>query len=1050
MFELGIYEQLINKLLQSKLFEINTDKFYINRTKLDKEEAAQYLSRYMANLIQFALSHFTKESSVEKQIELCNKIIYLLRDEIDKKDFSEDLILESGELLNAIFKKIDSGVPDFDTYLKEITPLTRLSQSELFTGCNAGISLESEIKKEIQSSNKIHWLVSFIKWSGIRIFERELKDFTAKAGSELKILTTSYMGATDQKAVDFLASLPNTQVKISYNHQNERLHAKAYLFYRDTGFHTGYIGSSNMSRSALTSGLEWNIKITTKEIKHVIDKFQNTFETYWLDNEFEQYKPGQDEEKLASALRSQKTNSGNIAGTFFDLTPHQFQVEILEKLDAERTVHNRLKNLVVAATGTGKTIISAFDYKKFKSIHPRARLLYVAHRKEILVNSRSVFQAILKDNNFGDLYVDGETPLLYDFTFASIQTLTSQLSKLRLSPDFFDFIIIDEVHHIPAASYRPILDYFTPQILLGLTATPERMDGEDILKDFCGVIAAEIRLPEALNRKLLCPFQYFGITDSVDLSQVTWDSRKGRYAPGELTKIYTQNDRRVGEILQALINYLTDAQNVIALGFCASREHAKYMAEKFSLAGFRADYLTSERTKERDDLYYQLKNKQINYLFVVDIFNEGIDLPEIDTVLFLRPTESLTIFLQQLGRGLRLADNKECLTVIDFVGNARAEYDFESKFRALVGKTNISIKKEITTDFPHLPLGCSIILEKKTKETILKNIENAVRSSNSRLINRIKNFKHEANIPLTMKNFISFHHLTIQDIYKGKKCWTRLCIQAGVIEDFISESESIIQKVISQRWLACKSFSYFQFIREVLNCEFKIDYEQSNKLRQTMLLMLYYDFYQEAKDAKFMTKRFSSINSCTPLINELKEVIEILLDQVDFVEQDISLGYEQPLKVHARYTRDQILTAFGFNTIKTKSSIREGVAESKKLNTELLFITLKKSENDYSPTTLYNDFALDAQKFHWQSQNSATPQKGKGLSYINHQKTGKTILLFVREAKNDENGRRMGYVFLGNADYINFKGAKPMSIEWNLREPMPAYIWKESAKLATG
>ena len=1050
MLELGIYEQLINKLLQASLNKLDKNKFYINSAELDRSEAAGYLSRYISELIQFTLHNFTKEDSLEKQVDLCNKIIYLLRDELDGKDFTDDLILEKGKILKAVFQKFDSGISDFESYLNEVTPLTRLSQSELFTGSNVGISLESEIKKEILSANKIHWLVSFIKWSGLRIFERELKEFTSQKGNDLRIITTSYMGATDQKAVDFLASLPNTKIRISYNHQNERLHAKAYLFYRNTGFHTGYIGSSNISRSALTSGLEWNIKITTQEIKHVIDKFQNTFETYWLDSEFEIYDPAKDGQKLSQALRNQRQNSRDETSAFFDLTPHQFQVEILDKLEAERTLHARFRNLIVAATGTGKTIISAFDYRRFKGKHPRARLLYVAHRKEILVKSRAVFRAILRDNNFGELYVDGESPQRFDFTFASIQTLTSQCSTLDLSPDYFDYIIIDEVHHIPAVSYRPIVNHFKPKILLGLTATPERMDNEDILKDFCGIIAAEIRLPEALNRKLLCPFQYFGITDSVDLSRVDWDQKRNRYVPGELTRIYTQNDRRVGEILNSINNCLTDSMSVIALGFCVSQEHAKFMAEKFTLAGMRADYLTSDRAIQCEDLYYKLKNKEINYLFVVDIFNEGIDLPEIYTVLFLRPTESLTVFLQQLGRGLRLADNKECLTVLDFVGNSRPEYDFESKFRALVGRSNISIRKEIASDFPHLPLGCSIVLEKQAKDIILSNIDNAIRSSSSQLISRIRTFRHDANLPLTLQNFLAFHHLGLRDIYKGKNCWSRLCVQAGVMEPYYSENELAIQKVIVQRWLSCKSFSYFTFILDALHHDFKIYHKKPDKIREAMLLMLYYDFFPAAKDAKRMHEMFSSISECVELMNEMKEVIELLIEQVDFVEKDVNIGYEQPLKVHARYTRDQILAAFGFSTIEKKSSIREGVADSKKLNTELLFVTLKKSESDYSPSTLYKDFALSDQVFHWQSQNAASPDKGKGHSYINHKKSRKTILLFVREMKVDETGQTMGYVFLGEADFLRSEGAKPMSINWELREPMPAYIWKASAKMAVG
>ena len=763
-FELGLYEQLINKLFYNKLQSIEQEKFYIKTATLDKEEAARYLSQYLSGTIQFSLNELKGENKLLDQVELTNKIIRLLIEELPNIDLSDNLLENDGKILQAVYSKLDSPFPDFSEKLKQITPYTRLSQSELFTGNNVGISLESEIRKEILSSDEINWLVSFIKFSGIRIFKNELEEFT-NSGKKLRIITTSYMGATDVKAVEFLANLKNTEVKVSYNADHERLHAKAYLFLRKTGFHTGYIGSSNISRSALTNGLEWNLKVTTREIGHIIDKFRKTFDTYWEDKEFEIYRSGEDKEKLSKALKLQSSTDRPGISNFFDLKPFPYQEEILSKLDSERVIHSRNKNLLVAATGTGKTVISAFDYKRFKDKNPRARLLFIAHRKEILQQAQDTFRHILKDANFGEYLGDGQEPNNYEFVFASVQTLKNKINDLALSSEFYDFIIVDEVHHIAASSYRPILEKFNPRILLGLTATPERMDNEDILKDFCNTIAAEIRLPEALNRKLLSPFQYFGVSDSIDLSGIPW--KNGKYEINELTKVYTEDDRRVSEIISNCEKYLTDVHEVRALGFCVSQEHARYMAEKFNLAGLKADYLVSDNTENRDQIRTILKKKEINYLFVRDIFNEGVDIPEIDTVLFLRPTESLTIFLQQLGRGLRLADNKDCLTVLDFVGNARPEYDFEHKFRALVGKTHTSISKEIEDEFPHLPLGCSIILEKKAKDIILKNIKEAIGFNRNQLLAKIRSFKLNSTLPLTLNNFLMhFSHIELQLIYK--------------------------------------------------------------------------------------------------------------------------------------------------------------------------------------------------------------------------------------------------------------------------------------------
>lgn len=1045
----GIYEELVTKLVNFKLNELDKNTFHIKTTTIDKAEASQLLARHISQTIQQAFALIKGDDNLGRQIEITNRLILFLNEELKNEKFDGDLIEVEGKILKAVFSKIDNHFSDLDLHLKEITPYTRLTHSDLFTGGNSSISLESELRKEILSSDKIDLLVSFIKWKGIRILEKELREFTERGG-KLRVITTTYIGATDAKAVEFLASLENTQVKVSYNTNNERLHAKAYLFERNSGFHTGYIGSSNFSRSALTDGLEWNIKITTREVGHIIEKFRKTFETYWQNPEFELFDKDriEDNEKLVNALNTGKFQKENYSNTtYFDIKPFPYQNEILEKLEVERTIHHRYKNLLVAATGTGKTVISAFDYKQFKTKNKSAKLLFVAHRKEILQQAKATFQGILKDNNFGELWVDGIEPKNNEYLFASVQTLNNRLKEINLSPEYYDFIILDEAHHGPASSYRPFLNYFKPKILLGLTATPERNDNEDILQDFCNKIAAEIRLPEALNKKLLCPFQYFGITDSIDLSSVKWE--KGKYVASELTNIYTQSDKRVSEIIKNLDKYTHDLNDVRAIGFCVTVEHAIYMTEKFNLAGIKSCYLTSRNSNERERIREQFRKKEFNYLFVVDIFNEGVDIPEIDTILFLRPTESLTIFLQQLGRGLRLAEGKDCLTVLDFVGNARPEYDFENKFRALIGKTTTTVLKEIEDNFPHLPLGCSIILEEKAKETILENIKKATSLNINQMISKIRNFQHQTTLPLTLQNFIDFYQLNLKLIYK-KHCWSRLCLLAGIQDKFDHLNENQIYSGIKNKWLATKSTSYLSFILKLAKQKFNINISDLSENESKMLLMLHYDIWPNNVQFKSLEDSIREIGKNEFLVGEIIEVIEILLDSVDFKEIDIDLPYIQPLKVHARYTRDQILAAFGDSTFEKKSSNREGVAFIEKINTELLFIDLIKSEEDYSPTTMYNDYAISNLLFHWQSQNQTRDDIGKGLTYIRHQETGKRILLFVREKARDESGSTMGYVFIGEGNYLEHEGSKPMSIKWELNEPMPNYLWKESAKMSIG
>ncbi|MDG4950905.1 DUF3427 domain-containing protein [Weeksellaceae bacterium KMM 9724] len=1041
----GIYEELITQIVSQKIEELGKKDFYINKTSIDKAEASKLLSQHLHNTIKRAFDLLKKKNLIEQQIAIANKIITLLKDEIESENFEDDLVVVEGEILNAVFSKADSHFVNFDLKLKEIMPSTRLTHSELFTGGNVGISLESELKKEILSADRVDLLVSFIKWKAIVILREAFKEFTSRGG-KLRVITTTYMGATDAKAIEELNKLPNTEIKISYNNSNERLHAKAYLFYRNSGFHTGYIGSSNFSRSALTDGLEWNVKVTTKEIPHIIDKFKKTFESYWNDAEFELYDSSKFDDLGKSLLQSKFGKSTQEIVNFFDLKPYHYQSEILEKLKIEREVHNSWRNLVVAATGTGKTMISAFDFKNYRQNNPTAKFLFIAHRIEILRQSLHTFRNVLKDQNFGELFGDGYMPTQKNAIFATIQTLTNQLESFS-SPNYYDYIILDEVHHSSAKTYQKVIDYFQPKILLGLTATPERMDGKDILKDFNYRTAAEIRLPDALNHKILCPFQYFGISDSIDYSKIKWNN--GRYDTQELTKVLTANDIRVGNIIDNLNKYTKDIREVKAIGFCASIEHAKFMKKKFEKNGLKAEYLTSENSQDRMDIIHNFKAGEINYLFVVDIFNEGIDIPEIDTVLFLRPTESLTIFLQQLGRGLRLQEGKDVLTVLDFVGHARKEYDYENKFRALIGKTNTTVKHEIEKDFPHLPLGSSIVLEKQAKEHILNNIRQATDMNKRRLIRLMNNFTNHTTLALTLENFLKIYNLELKHIYKNHT-FTFLKSEAFALK-FEQINFDRYKSMISKKWMVTESISYFKFILNLIEEEFDLNKLPKKSENNLMVLMLYYDFYQDVVPGLTLIDGIKQIGENKEMVAEMQSFLNVKINQIGYEEipfTEVSDSF--PLKIHSRYTRDQILVAIGLSTITKLSTNREGVALNREQNIEALFINLKKSEEDFSPTTMYDDYAINETLFHWQSQNKTSPNSSVGLSYINQETNGKTILLFIRESKKDADGFTQGYVFIGPAKYIEHEGSKPMSIKWELKEPMPHYLWNDAAKLVAG
>lgn len=692
----GLYEKPINKKLNKALAEL-TDNFNVEKEQIDSEEAAGILSKYVKKVVEQSLNNISEsDDSLTKQIELVNKIIGAIKQNTGA-DITDDLEIAENKQLLSVTDKTNT-IQAINDKVKPIRPVTSIAQSSLFTGAAHEPQMFSELKKEIFSCNCIDMLVSFIKWSGLRLLMEALTEFTNNGG-KLRIITTSYMGATDIKAISELAKLKNTEIKVSYDTKRTRLHAKAYIFYRETGFTTAYIGSSNLSNVAISSGLEWNIKITRQDQPEVLQKVAATFDSYWSSNEFEVYDDTQ-KPRLAKALQLEKTHTEDNSFFAVDINPYPYQQEILDKLEAERTIRNNYKNLIVAATGTGKTIISALDYKHKCSKNSKPKLLFVAHRKEILEQSIKTFRMVLRDANFGDLFVGDTSPQSFEHLFVSVQTFNAKSLEKHLTPDFYDYIIIDEVHHAPAETYKNILGHFTPKFLLGLTATPERMDCKSIMPYFNNKITAEIRLPEAIERKLLCPFQYFGVTDNIDLSNLRWE--RGGYNREELSKIYTRQDAeaitRASLIVQAVDKYVTDINEVKGLGFCVSKEHARFTADYFNKCNIPSLCLTGDSPKEeRDSAKLKLTNGDLRFIFVVDLYNEGVDIVDVNTILFLRPTESLTIFLQQLGRGLRLADGKECLTVLDFIGQANKKYDFESKFKALLSNTDRNISNEIKT-----------------------------------------------------------------------------------------------------------------------------------------------------------------------------------------------------------------------------------------------------------------------------------------------------------------------------------------------------------------
>ena len=1052
MLSPGLYEQIINQALNSELSEIPEACKSI--APIDRAEASKVLAQYLADVVQKGMENLLDNGgNISAQIGLANQIVTLIQNTTQEADFAALHVDQRAEQLLALLRQQDPRLTAGKTAANLERPETSIARSSLFTGAIKEPQMYTELKKEIVSADRIDMLVSFIKWSGLRLLMEELREFTQNGG-ELRIITTSYMGATDLKAIEELRALPNTRIKVSYDTKRTRLHAKTYVFYRNTGFTTAYVGSSNLSNTAISSGLEWNVKVTRRDLPETIDKIAATFESYWNASEFEYYSEGQ-KERLARALKAEKYFDSNNAAIYtMDITPYSYQQEILDKLEAERTIRGYTRNLVVAATGTGKTVISALDYKRYCKQNPGkpCRLLFIAHREEILRQSLYTFRAVLKDANFGELFVGNYKLESIDHLFVSIQTFNSQDFTAKTASDFYDYIVVDEFHHAAAPTYQKLLSYYNPKILLGLTATPERMDGKSILPYFHHRIAAEIRLPEAIDRKLLCPFQYFGVTDTVDLSTLKWSS--GGYDKGELSNLYTLSgtvaNRRADLVVNSLLRYVTDIDEVKGLGFCVSIEHAEFMCRYFNQHGIPSIFLTGKSTdEERNTAKDKLVSGDVRFIFVVDIYNEGVDIPEVNTVLFLRPTESLTIFLQQLGRGLRLAEGKDCLTVLDFIGQANKRYRFEDKFAALLSNTSRSVTREIKDGFVSAPKGCYIQLEKKAARYVLDNIR-ASYGNTAGLVSRVASFTEDSGLELTLANFLDYYHLDPRAIYKFSS-FSRLCARADVIEEFSEPVEDLLTKAFA-RLAVIDSRRWIRFLLDLLPRLDDVDFAALGEREQRMLQMFYVTVWGKAAEdwtADEVLDNLYALSDSPILLGELLSLLRYRYEQIDFIDEPVELGFDCPLDLHCTYTMRQVMSAFDYYNFGALAGV--GVRWFKDKNIDVFFVTLNKADKDYSPTTMYKDYSINENLFHWQSQSTTAADSPTGQRYIHHRERGSKVLLFVREFKTDRiSSGAEAYTFLGTANYVKHEGSRPMNITWKLDRPIPAKFLKKTNKLVVG
>lgn len=1025
MLPQGIYEQLLDDELQERIASAPELRAILRQ--IDDESSPHLYAQFIAQLLRQSL----RQVEPTERIPLLNRLIELLAAQ-DGLDY-----LQRRRLLAS-----DRSV------LTEITtqnraqprPVTPLNSSALLTGQGGDPPLEHELRTEMATADRVDLLVSFIKWSGLRLLIPAFEQLRERK-VPVRILSTSYMGASDPDALEWLARQDNLEVRISYDTAGTRLHAKAYHFWRDSGYSTAYIGSANLSHAAMTQGLEWTVKVTAQDMPHILERFGAEFASYWESPDFEPFGEGEFD-RFRRAIHRYRQAGSTALRFFAEITPRPFQSRILEALSASRQRGFR-RNLVVAATGTGKTVIAALDYQNEQRQAGRLpTLLFVVHRKEILQQALDCFRAVLRDQNFGELLVDGQQPTEWRHVFASVQSLNHQQPWRRLGNSHFTHLILDEAHHGTANSYRPLFAELRPQQLLGLTATPERMDGSSILPDFDNRIAAEVRLPEALADKLLCPFHYFGVADNIDLSgDQFW--LHGQYAREELENVFTGDDicarQRVDLILQSLRRYQPDLSSVRGVGFCAGVRHAHYMADHFQRAGISAEVVVGNTPREaREGYLRQLRDGQLTFLFTVDVLSEGVDIPEINLVLFLRPTESLTVFLQQLGRGLRHAPGKECLTVLDFVGLTHRRYRLDNRFTALLLRQRQRLDREVENDFPSLPPGCNIQLERVARERVLAKIKSVLSDLNHFIPETIRTWDQEQQRPLNFGNFIEATGLSPVEVLR-KRSWTEWKAQAHQ-QPLPNEPDQAVLRDALPR-IALRSDP--QLLERLTGRN-----QAGDMAGEIALHYLRWGKRGDRLGINTLAESAERWRKNSSIVEDVAEIAQWRLDHPEIPTQQIELPFKCFLRLHAAYGSAEIKASLGLTTLEKIGPVGQGVIHSAQFKCYLHLITFRKEEGNFSPTTRYRDYPISATRLHWESQSTTTQTSPTGQNYLHFQSRGYTVLFFARLEKKID-GETAPFLYLGPAkSLLSAEGDRPIRMVWELAYPMPAKLLGEALPVA--
>lgn len=1008
--------------------------------------SAEELSERLADLVHAELADLldavaTGEQGADRALAMANHLLATLRAPRPAAPLPEPL-----RILESIHQ--DPIPPQL--------PVTGLMQPRLFTAGRGEPTLLGELRRELTTADRADILVSFITRSGVRRLLDVLQQATAPDSRgqprlRLRVITTTYTGATDADAVEALASLPGCEVKISLDGSRTRLHAKSWILHRATGSGTAYIGSANLSAAALLGGIEWTVKVPQAGEPALFSRAATEFACLWADPEFQSYRSGDQGMRaaLVAALAHERGGENHEPGIStvlaFDWVPRPFQRLMLERLAHERAC-GRHRNLVVAATGTGKTVVAALDYRRScESMGAPPTLLFIAHRQEILQRSLDTFRSVLRPlgiSDFAGLLAGRHEPVRFDHLFATIDSVLAR--GLLATPERWHTVIIDECHRMgPETRFDEVAATLRPAHLIGLTATPERADGASILRHFDarpdGSPAVELRLWDALDQQLVVPFEYYGCDDVTDFREVPWGSANERVCVEQIINLAAAS--RAQQIVSAWQAKAGNPARNRTIAFCVSVAHAEYMADFFTRAGIPARCVhgqtpAAERLEAPALLARGATNGGLAVLTTVDLYNEGIDIPSIDTLLFLRPTQSPVVFQQQLGRGLRHHEadgkRKESCLVLDFVGRHRIDFRFDRLLGSITGLGRQELQQAVSEGFTNLPPGCHLHLEPQTKAQVLASLRESLQQNWRKLKAELQAYAAtRGQAAVSLAGFVRDQGLEPIDLYpdrrdSGGSGWTALRRACGMSTLPTTSDDADLGRRLGAL-LHVDDSERLALFRRV--AETDIIYEALTETERRCLRMLAYQLdHTQDNGGRGLLRR---LNAAPAIRRELGDLAVLLDERHDRVSRQIPGFEDVPLCLHASYERREILAALGRWTDDKRPLSNTGVERNQAERWEAFFVTIDKSVG-FSGRIAYHDAALSPDRFQWQSQSQTTTNSPVGRRYLAAPGNGWRFLLFVQGRKGEP------FCALGSISRcLEYHGNNPITLIWQLAVPMP-------------